>query len=265
MGKKAYVGVSNKARTVKNIYVGVGGKARKVVKGYVGVNGVARQFWPSIDGWKTIFKDGVFVDTWPMLVRGITSIADYDDTYNDNPDSWKYTMWRTTYGYQTGGFREFLTTPIFMWNKLYVRAWLNNEFYNTAFTELQREIILTTTVDNSVYSTGYDSNRYACENTKDKIFLLSHREATNSAYGFAASGIYDTARKMKTSDYSRAAGVFMDMSGLSFGNGSWWLRSPDFRNDGSTARGVASLGTADAYDSVNGTGRGVVPALWIRL
>ena len=48
MGKKAYVGVSNKARTVKNIYVGVGGKARKVVKGYVGVNGVARQFWPSI-------------------------------------------------------------------------------------------------------------------------------------------------------------------------------------------------------------------------
>ena len=48
MGKKAYVGVSDKARTVKNIYVGVGGKARKVVKGYVGVNGVARQFWPSI-------------------------------------------------------------------------------------------------------------------------------------------------------------------------------------------------------------------------
>ena len=122
MGKKAYVGVSNKARTVKNIYVGVGGKARKVVKGYVGVNGVARQFWPSIDGWKTIFKDGVFVDTWPMLVRGITTIADFDDTYNDNPDSWKYTMWRTTYGYQSGGFREFLTTPIFMWDKLYAQT-----------------------------------------------------------------------------------------------------------------------------------------------
>lgn len=123
MGKKAYVGVSNKARTVKNIYIGVGGKARKVVKGYVGVNGVARQFWPSIDGWKTIFKDGEFIDTWPLLVGGfITTIADYTDTYNDNPDSWKYTMWRTTYGYQSGGFNEFLTTPIFMWDKSYAQT-----------------------------------------------------------------------------------------------------------------------------------------------
>ena len=51
MGKKAYIGVSDKARTVKNIYVGVGDKARKVVKGYVGVNGVARQFWPSRNPW----------------------------------------------------------------------------------------------------------------------------------------------------------------------------------------------------------------------
>lgn len=51
MGKKAYVGVSNKARTVKNIYVGVGNKARKVVKGYVGVNGKARQFWPARNPW----------------------------------------------------------------------------------------------------------------------------------------------------------------------------------------------------------------------
>lgn len=51
MGKKAYVGVSDKARTVKNIYVGVGGKARKVVKGYVGVNGKARQFWPARNPW----------------------------------------------------------------------------------------------------------------------------------------------------------------------------------------------------------------------
>ena len=45
MAKKAYVGISDTARNVKNIYVGVGGVARKVVKGYVGVNGVARQFW----------------------------------------------------------------------------------------------------------------------------------------------------------------------------------------------------------------------------
>jgi len=59
MAKKAYVGVSNKARQVKNIYVGVGGKARKVVKGYVGVGGKARQFWPALEKMYVIFKGQV--------------------------------------------------------------------------------------------------------------------------------------------------------------------------------------------------------------
>lgn len=67
-----------------------------------------------------------------------------------------------------------------------IRAWLNAEFYNTAFSSLQKELINTVLVDNSVYSTGYDSNPYACGNTNDKIFLLSYREVTNSAYGFAS-------------------------------------------------------------------------------
>ena len=81
-----------------------------------------------------------------------------------------------------------------------IRAWLNATFYETAFSELQREIILTTTVDNSVYSTGYDTNPYVCEDTEDKIFLLSYREVTNSEYGFSSS----SDREMQTSDYSRA-------------------------------------------------------------
>ncbi len=117
MGKKAYVGVSDKARTVKNIYVGVSGKARKVVKGYVGVNGVARQFWPSIDGWKTIFKDGEFIDTWPLLSNSIVTIADFADTYRANPDSWDYTKWGNYYS-----IAEYLTTPIFTWDKAYAQS-----------------------------------------------------------------------------------------------------------------------------------------------
>lgn len=51
-----------------------------------------------------------------------------------------------------------------------IRAWLNGEFYNKAFTALQQELIQITNVDNSVYSTGYSSNSYACANTNDKIF-----------------------------------------------------------------------------------------------
>ena len=46
-----------------------------------------------------------------------------------------------------------------------IRAWLNNEFYNSAFNAVQRALIKTTEVDNSVYSTGYDPNPYVCTNT----------------------------------------------------------------------------------------------------
>ena len=36
-----------------------------------------------------------------------------------------------------------------------IRTWLNNQFYNAAFTELQQAIIETTTVDNSARSTAF--------------------------------------------------------------------------------------------------------------
>ena len=56
MAKKAYIGVENIARNVKNIYIGVNDVARKIVKGYIGdENGIARQWWPSII-WKHIFR-----------------------------------------------------------------------------------------------------------------------------------------------------------------------------------------------------------------
>ena len=146
-----------------------------------------------------------------------------------------------------------------------IRQWLNATFYETAFTELQREIIITTTVDNSVYSTGYSSNSYACADTEDKIFLLSYRDVTNAAYGFSSSASNcDTARGMQTSDYSRATGVYMNTASLYYGNGFWWLRSPNL-NYSSYARYVYYDGYVDYYSFVYYTSPGVVPALQIRL
>ena len=140
-----------------------------------------------------------------------------------------------------------------------IRAWLKETFYETAFTELQREIILITEVDNSVYSTGYDWNEYVCEDTEDKIFLLSYREVTNSAYGL--SSVYD--REMQTSDYSRATGAYMNTSNSYYGNGCWRLRSPS-RDYDVYARGVDYVGYVCNY-SVDYSNCGVVPALQIRL
>ena len=146
-----------------------------------------------------------------------------------------------------------------------IRAWINNEFYNTAFYALQQEIILTTTVDNSVASTGYDPNSYVCENTEDKLFLLSWADITNSDYGFASShSAYDSARIMQTSDYSRATGARMNTSSSYYGNGIWWQRSP-FANYADYVRDVNYDGYAAFNNNVKATFSGVVPALRISL
>ena len=139
-----------------------------------------------------------------------------------------------------------------------IRAWLNDTFYNTAFTDLQKAIIQLTTVDNGA------NNTYACANTEDYIFLLSSQEVTNSAYGFNADYCEDdTARWMQTSDYSRATGACMNTSTDYYGNGWWWLRSPIY-NSSNYACEVGINGFA-YFTYVYLTVGGVVPALKIRL
>ena len=146
-----------------------------------------------------------------------------------------------------------------------IRAWLNDEFYKTAFGALQQALIQTTEVDNSAQSTGNSSNSYACQNTSDKVFLLSYREVTNSAYGFASSYLTDDmARRMLTSDFSRATGAYMNAEVSDYGNGWWWLRSPIY-NRSYGARSVYSNGYAGANHDVYSDYLGVVPALNLTL
>lgn len=149
-----------------------------------------------------------------------------------------------------------------------IRAWLNAEFYNTAFTVLQKELILITTVDNSATSTGIRDNPNACENTQDCIFLLSYADVNNAAYGFSTlSWEDDIARRMQTSDYSRATGADTNMLtnviNEEYGNGEWWLRSAYSFNTNCAQRVME-----DGYiynGNVNYICYGVVPALRIRL
>ena len=147
-----------------------------------------------------------------------------------------------------------------------IRKWLNDTFYNTTFTDLQKQLIVLTTVDNSARSTNPNNNatqwnsgnnRYACVDTEDYIFLLSEQEVTNSAYGFDGSySNYDTARQKKNTDYAKSQGVWP--------SGSWWLRSP-YYNYSLYARCVSYIGDADGFNYVNVTHDGVVPALRIKL
>ena len=137
-----------------------------------------------------------------------------------------------------------------------IRAWLNDTFYNTAFSAMQQAIIETTEVDNSSYSTGDSSNQDACENTFDKVFLLSYREAVNTSYGFSTDSWNSSATRQKMpTNYCLAQG----------GTVGWQLRSPFDRSYFPQAWLVSGAGSIGTGDRVCNTQSGIVPALVISL
>lgn len=101
-----------------------------------------------------------------------------------------------------------------------IRKFLNETFYNTAFDELQRDLIETTIVDNSVESTQLKDNERACENTEDKLFLLSCKEANT----YFTS---DITRYAQGTAYAKCQGLIVTKDESYLGNSLWLLRSPE--------------------------------------
>ena len=141
-----------------------------------------------------------------------------------------------------------------------VRAWLINEFYNTAFTELEQSIIKTTLVDNGLEGIGGGANDLVYEETQDKVFLLSYKEA----FDLTGSYLDSPKREMITSDYARANGAWMSTEDKYYGKGYWWLRSPKVGNKYFVYE-VIYTGYISYDYNVNKTSRGIVPALQIQL
>lgn len=155
----------------------------------------------------------------------------------------------------------------------YIREWLNETFYETAFTATEQSKILTTLVDNGEESAwacendNKEENKYLCADTNDKIFLLSKQEATSVAYGFKAdSWLEDSAKWKKASDYARSQGCYVWAKSDSPYNGtsSWLLRSPYYQYDNQAVcvnvDGRTSQGAGTYQTSI-----GVVPAMKVNL
>ena len=147
-----------------------------------------------------------------------------------------------------------------------IRAWLNENFINTAFGELAQDVIATIEVDNSNASTGYGNARFTCDNTFDKIFLLSRAELKNTLYGFTTDGtVEDANRKKQASEYAiaRLNGGYVATSGA-----WWWMRTGAPHATDTTRADLAHTvkinGTINNV-TVNSTTGGVVPAMWITL
>ena len=144
-----------------------------------------------------------------------------------------------------------------------IRSWLNKEFYNTAFS-LDNSYIQTTKVDNSASTTASSTNSYACENTNDKVYLLSYQDYLNADYGFSTSySTYDTARQCKTTDYARANGAWYSTSSDHKKNGFYCARSPSSYS--SDAYSVDYDGYLNDYYYVSRTDYSVRPSLSVKV
>ena len=139
-----------------------------------------------------------------------------------------------------------------------IRKRLNGEFYSIAFSGAQSALILTTEVDNTKESAGNETNKNICENTQDKIFILSYSEITNAEYGFAS----DTDRQLFASDYARASYLYFAERSYN-GNGFYWLRSP--REDSVVGSKCVTSGGAVSETRADYDWYGTVPAMWIQL
>ena len=167
------------------------------------------------------------------------------------------------------------------WEYCFLRQWLNETFYNEVFNKLQKEIIQTTHLDNTARSSnpneypkyyGYGENagknKYAdqCKDTDDKIFLLSLRDITTTAYGFNKDvKAEDPARNLQATDFAKLHGAPMNTNDKKYV--TWYTRSPAPANGNQGyATFVLDRHAKGAMGSIDLTpDGGVVPALWLKL
>ncbi len=149
-------------------------------------------------------------------------------------------------------------------------------FLQTAFTAAAQAKIAVTSVDNGGSGTtdaadilpkadgSFENNPdYTCAETRDRIFLLSEKEVTTAAYGFAPYDKRgeDNTRIRKTTDYAKANYAYQSLT-AGYGGG-WWLRTPLYR-DRCLAYYVGQDGFA-VGNIVRDTYYGIVPALTVFL
>lgn len=101
------------------------------------------------------------------------------------------------------------------WAECTLREWLNDDFYESAFSDEEQDAILTTAVDNSREQGNTGWRRAGGDETEDKVFLLSYAELREYFDS-------DQERTCKPSEYAAFKGVWTDKNGTSH----WWMRSP---------------------------------------
>lgn len=124
------------------------------------------------------------------------------------------------------------------WETCSLRLWLNDEFYNEAFSDTDKQLITTSTVTadkNPSYGTNQGND------TSDKVFLLSINEVNKY---FSSSS--DKECKYKYKD-----------------NCWWWLRTSG--SSSINAAYVSIDGSVYAYGRIGDSGSATRPAMWVSI
>lgn len=139
-----------------------------------------------------------------------------------------------------------------------IRTWLNTTFNNTAFdtTRIYRCNLINLT-DNSLASTTKTSNDYICEDTSDKVYLLSTKEFND--YLKDATVGSTNLKQTRGTDYAKIQGIDVSTSSSSVGYSPYWLRSP-YSGSKTGAIDVSATGSAGTWQGVK-TVYGIRPAV----
>lgn len=121
------------------------------------------------------------------------------------------------------------------WEQSEIRAWLNTEFSNNAFTEAERERLACSNISTPDFN-GNDGGA----DTRDRVFLLSREEAET---------YFDDDRERQTAptQHAIAKGAWQSYGNKKEGKGCcwWWLRSP-----GGTCDSASYVDTDGSVDGI---------------
>lgn len=142
------------------------------------------------------------------------------------------------------------------WSDCDLRKWLNGEFYNTAFSAAEKNLVKTTLcMDN-----GEDS-----PDTKDEIFLLSVAEVKELPKDMLRAVGTQYAKEKKADGcrlyvYDKSVPRdYVTVKGMKHGCSWWWLRTRG--NNSSRAFFIGTRASIRSYGRVNLSCYGVRPAL----
>ncbi len=178
--------------------------------------------------------------------------------------------------YEHSRVRAFLNGLKYKRNDEDNNEWAGKGFLQMAFmSESSDKIIKETTVINDARSTNpaNDSkafndgnNDYASGTTKDKIFLLSIQEVTDTGYGFSenyASNKNDSSRALKVTDFAKANTAWAKADTVYKSNGYWCLRSPCHDSDSKV--NVINFDGSSYVMTASSSSYGIVPAMTVDL